>query len=77
MRPNRNEKKTVQNSQNNIVSLFYVSVHHFPNHKLPQFLHKNYFKMTYITGTINLQSLFCRRDFPSLPWREFILFTMC
>ena len=32
--------------------------------------------MTYITGTINLQSLFCRRDFLSLPWREFILFTV-
>ena len=54
----------------------HVSVHHFPNHKLSQFLHKNCFKMTYITGTINLQSLFCRRDFLGLPWREFILFTV-
>ena len=33
-------------------------MHHFPNHKLPQFLHKNCFEMTYITGTINFQSLF-------------------
>ena len=41
MQPNRNEKTTVQN---NIVSLFYVSVHHFPNHKLPQFLHKTTLK---------------------------------
>ena len=32
--------------------------------------------MTYITGTINLKSLICRRDFLSLPWREFILFTV-
>ena len=26
-----------------------------------------------MTGTLNLQSLFCRRDHLSLPWREFIL----
>ena len=63
MQPNCNEKNTVQNSQNNIVSLFYVSVHHFPNHKLAQFLHKICFKMTYKTGTINLQSLFSAVSF--------------
>ena len=32
--------------------------------------------LTYKTGTINLQSLFYRRDFLSLPWCEFIWFTV-
>ena len=77
-KPERKEDDS--NSQKTTLSSFYkVSVHYFPNHKLPQFLHKSWFKMTYITGSINwlnFQSLFCHLDFLSLPWREFILFTV-
>ena len=73
-KPQRKEDGSI--SQNNFVSSFSVIVHYFPYHKLAQVLHKSWFKMTYITGTINFQSLFCRLDFLSLPWREFILFTV-
>ena len=69
-------KEDGSNSQNNFVSSFSVIAHYFPYHKLAQVLHKSWFKMTYITGTINFQSLFCRLDFLSSPWREFILFTV-
>ena len=50
-----------------------------PKFKLPQFLHKNdkILQMTNINGTINLQSLFCRRDFFfQFAWCEFIWFTV-
>ena len=49
-------KEDGSNSQNNFVSSFSVIVHYFPYHKLAQVLHKSWFKMTYITGTINFQS---------------------
>ena len=69
-------KEDGSSSQNNIVSSFYKLACATSQITVPQFLHKSWFKMTYITSTINFQSLFCRLDFLSLSWREYILFNV-